>query len=67
MNDTDLRLLTIDEVRKIIRMGNESIRKHIRNGNLPAKKVGTRYLILESDLKRFITNGARQGGYYDKR
>ena len=42
MDDKDLKLLTVDEVRDIIRMSNDSIRKHIRKGNLKAKKCGVK-------------------------
>lgn len=56
MNDTDLKLLTVEEVKRIIRMSNDSIRKHIRRGSLKAKKCGVKYLIREEDLKDFIEN-----------
>lgn len=49
-----LNYLTVDEVKSITRMSNESIRKHIRLGNLKATKIGVRYLILESDLIDFM-------------
>lgn len=50
----ELKYLTVDEVKNITRMSNDSIRKHIRLGNLKAFKRGVRYLIKESDLKEFI-------------
>lgn len=50
----NLNYLTVDEVKVITRMSNESIRKHIRLGNLKATKIGVRYLILESDLIDFM-------------
>lgn len=46
--------LTVDDVKAITRMSNDSIRKHIRSGNLKANKVGVRYLIKEKDLVSFI-------------
>jgi excisionase family DNA binding protein len=60
MDDKDLKLLTVDEVREIIRMSNDSIRKHIRNGKLKAKKCGVKYLIKTSDLKDFIENNRKE-------
>lgn len=48
------KYMTVDEVKNITRMSNDSIRKHIRLGNLKASKIGVRYLIKESDLKDFI-------------
>ncbi len=59
MDDKDLKLLTVDEVRAIIRMTNDSIRKHIRSGNLKAKKCGVKWLIKETDLKDFINNNRK--------
>lgn len=48
------KYLTVDEVRTITRMSNDSIRKCIRNNVLKASKIGARYLISESDLEEFI-------------
>ncbi len=59
MNDKDLKLLTVNEVREIIRMSNDSIRKHIRNGNLKATKCGVKYLIKYDDLKYFIEHNRK--------
>lgn len=33
------------------------IRKEIRNGNLKAKKVGARVLVLSSELDRYLEDG----------
>lgn len=60
MDDKDLQLLTVDQVREIIRMSNDSIRKHIRNGKLKAKKCGVKWLIKTSDLKDFIDNNRKE-------
>ena len=48
------KYLTVDEVRTITRMSNDSIRKCIRNNILKASKIGVRYLISELDLEEFI-------------
>lgn len=48
------KYLTVDEVRIITRMSNDSIRKCIRNNMLKASKIGVRYLISELDLEEFI-------------
>lgn len=46
--------LTVDEVREITRLSNDTIRKNIRNGKLKAYKLGVRYLVKPQDLKLFI-------------
>ena len=56
----ELKYLTVDEVKSITRMSNDSIRKHIRLGNLKAFKRGVRYLIKESDLKEFIESSDKK-------
>ena len=50
----ELDYLTIDDIHKITHLGKESIRKHIRLGNMVGRKVGTRYLVEPREVKRFI-------------
>lgn len=56
-----LNYLTVDEVKLITRMSNESIRKHIRLGNLKVTKIGARYLIQECDLIDFMNARVKKG------
>lgn len=52
--NVDLKYLTVPEVRDILRMSENSIRKHIRNGDIVATKCGTKWFVSPSDLKTFI-------------
>jgi excisionase family DNA binding protein len=44
-------MLTVPEAARIAERGPETIRRWIRSGKLPARKVGTQHVIEESDLK----------------
>ncbi|MDD4376198.1 MAG: helix-turn-helix domain-containing protein [Clostridia bacterium] len=55
-----LNYLTVDDVKVITRMSNDSIRKCIRNNLLKASIVGIRYLIEESDLEKFIKSKSKK-------
>lgn len=52
--------LTVDEVRTITHLSNDTIRKHIRNGILKAYKVGNRYLVAKQDLEIFIESNGKK-------
>jgi len=44
-------MITVPEAARRIRKNPETIRRWIRAGKLPAKKLGTQHLIEESDLE----------------
>jgi chromosome partitioning protein len=46
--------LTPDEVARQLRVSPETVRRYIREGNLPAQKVGGQYRINSGDLAAFI-------------
>ena len=48
------KLFTIKEVAKMFRMNVLTIYEYVREGKLPAVKIGRSYRILESDLNQFI-------------
>ncbi len=55
-------LFTAKEVGDLLKIREESVRRYIRQGKMPAVKLGTKVRIKQSDLERFIaertvTNG----------
>lgn len=49
------KFLTVQEVAKMFRMNALTVYEYVRDGKLPAVKIGRSYRILESDLDGFIT------------
>ena len=54
-------MLTVPEVARLMQRNPETIRRWIREGKLPASKVGMQHLIAEADLAR-VNARARAGG-----
>lgn len=52
----DLKLYTVKEVAEILDLHVETVRRHIKQGDLKAAKIGRAYRILEKDLKDYIMN-----------
>lgn len=50
----DERLLTIAQVAERLQLTENTIRKYVRAGNLPALKAGRVWRVRESDLLEFI-------------
>lgn len=46
--------LTIQDVSKTTGIGRTKVFELIRDGKLPARKIGTRTIILSDDLKAFL-------------
>lgn len=51
----------VDELPAVIGLGRSSIAKIIASGALPARKVGTRTLILREDVEKFLRSLPVQG------
>ena len=49
-----MRILTVEEVSKILKVSTQTVRAVINGGELPAKKVGRYWRILEEDLHAFM-------------
>jgi excisionase family DNA binding protein len=47
-------MLTVPEAAKRVGRDPETVRRWIRSGKLPAKKVGTQHIVEERDLDRLI-------------
>ena len=46
--------ITVVEAARRLRLSDETIRRWIRIGRLPAKKLGSQYFILEKDVESLI-------------
>jgi excisionase family DNA binding protein len=55
-----LKLLTITEVARILRVHRATVSRLINAGALPCVEVGSRRLVLETDLQTFIDNRRRR-------
>lgn len=60
MTETD-KMLTIQEVMKILGISRVTLYTIIKEGKIPAYKIGHNYRILESELEKYI-NQNRIGG-----
>ncbi len=53
----DEHLLTVEEAAKKLRLHLDTARRFVREGKLPATKIGRRYLIPASAIQEFIAKG----------
>ena len=54
-------LMTVGTVAERLGLSEQSVRKHIRSGNLTATKFGAAYLIEVGDLRRFAAIRRKAG------
>jgi len=54
------RLLTVNEVAKILRLNSETVARYIREGKISAVKLGRVWRIEEKDLEQFIRERKRE-------
>ena len=53
------RLYTTEQVTEYLQLPKETVWKMIREGKLPAIKIGRHYRIYEKDLKEFLNQAAK--------
>jgi len=51
----DLKLYTIPETSKMLKVGAQTVRKYIKENKLSAKKIGRPLYITEDNLREFLT------------
>ena len=56
-------LYTILEAAKVLGVTPQTIRVYIKDGRIPAKRIGRPYLISGDALKRFVTDTASEGDF----
>lgn len=49
-------LLVVDDVAEHLRCSTEHVRRLIRRGELPARKLGRTWLVDPADLRRFVAS-----------
>jgi len=54
MTTDNQQLLTVNEISAILKIHINTVRRYIREKELPAAKVGRAYLVRRQDLDRFI-------------
>ena len=52
----EIRVYTVGEVAKILKVQNRTVRDYIIAGKLKAKKLGRAYRVREEDLKAFLNS-----------
>ena len=48
------KLYTTEETSRLLRLGSQTVRKKLRDGNVKGKKVGRRWLIKGTELRKYI-------------
>lgn len=66
MTATDADLMTLAEAAAAMRCGEDTVRRRIGAGTLPARRVGKRLLVSRADLDRLLA-GVPVGGPPDGR
>ena len=56
------KLLTIEEVAKILRVSTRTVNRYIESGRLRASRIG-QWRIKESDLEKFLKENLNEKGY----
>lgn len=55
MNDEKPVYYTVEEVKDILKVSLETVRRYVRSGRLPAIKLGNKYIRIEKgDLEKFL-------------
>jgi excisionase family DNA binding protein len=54
----DIKVYTVEDVAKILKVQNRTIRDYIRSGKLKALKLGRAYRVKEEDLKAFLSGNS---------
>ena len=55
-------LLTPQEVADILKLNVQTVRRLLRNGEIPHHKVGGSYRVSQSQLEEYLARTARHGG-----
>lgn len=59
-NTEENKVLTVEEVAKLLRVTDRTIRYMIRKGELPAAKVGKEYRILQAEVDKLFTQRTQE-------
>lgn len=56
---TPLKTYTLSEVAKILKVGNTTVVRHIKNGLIKATKPGQSYIITHENLTQYLNNNLK--------
>ena len=62
----DIRLLTLSEAASLLQVSTRTLQRMIRNGHLPAFKVGGQWRVRETQLRQWVENRENSAGEPDK-
>lgn len=48
------KLYSVDETARLLEVSSQTIRKHLKKKNIKAKKIGRRWLIRGTEIRKFI-------------
>lgn len=51
----DLTLYTVTELEPVLGVSAQTIKRYIKSGKLPAKKIGGKWKVTRADLEKFIS------------
>lgn len=49
-----VRILTVEQAAEKLQLSPKAVRKYLRTGKLPGRKIGKVWRLLESELERFV-------------
>lgn len=52
------QILTVEQAAEKLQMSPKAVRKYLRTGKLPGRKIGKAWRLLESDLERYVRGEA---------
>jgi excisionase family DNA binding protein len=58
--DGNISVLPIEEFSRVLGCNTETIRRYIRAGELPARKIGRKYFIMKEGFYLFMMQAIRQ-------
>lgn len=59
---TEARLLTVNEVADLLRVSRMTVYRLIKNGEMPALRVGRNYRLREEDIHDYLTERYTEAG-----
>ena len=59
---TEARLLTVNEVADLLRVSRMTVYRLIKNGEMPALRVGRNYRLREEDIHSYLTERYTEAG-----
>lgn len=52
----ELKVYTVPEISKLFQITPQSVRKYLKEGRIKGQKVGTKWLVSEEAIRKFLNN-----------